>query len=66
MKGIVVGLVGLGVGLYVASALIPGAIVAITCSTSYAGAPTVVITLATTVVGIVAVAALIMFLLNRT
>lgn len=57
-------IVGLAVGLIVASAVIPSAIVDITNSTLWSGAPTVVITLGTTVVGIIAVVALIRYILD--
>lgn len=65
MKGILMAIVGLAVGLYVAAAILPDAIVDITNSTNWTGAPTVVITLGTTVVGIIAVVALILLILNR-
>lgn len=58
-------IVGLVVGLYVASSLFPDAIVGVTNSTLYAGAPTAVVTLATVVLGIVAVVALILIILRR-
>lgn len=58
-------IVGLAVGLYVAAAVLPGAVVSITNATNWEGAPTVVITLGTTVVGIIAVVALIMIVLKR-
>lgn len=64
LKGILMAIVGLSVGLYVAAAILPQAIVNITSSTNWTGAPSVVITLATTVVGIVAVVALIMLVLK--
>lgn len=58
-------IISLVVGLFVAAALFPDAIVAITNATLYTGAPAAVITLATTVVGIIAVVALILILLRR-
>lgn len=63
--GFVGAIVGLAVALYVAASILPSAIVQITNATNWAGAPTAVITLGTTVVGIVAVVALIMMLLRR-
>lgn len=65
MKGILIAIISLVVGLYVASALFPDAIVAITNSTLYTGAPTAVTTLATTVLGIVAVVSLILIIMRR-
>lgn len=58
-------IVGLAVGLYAAAAILPTAIVEITNSTNWAGAPTPIITLGTTVVGIVAVTAFILMLLRQ-
>lgn len=65
MKGILIALISVAVGLYVLGAIFPDAIVSVTNSTAYTGAPAAVITLATTVVGIVAVVAVILILLRR-
>lgn len=64
MKGIITIIVGLSVGLYVAAAVLPDAIIEITNSSTWTGAPTVVTTLATTVVGIVAIVSLILLVLK--
>lgn len=65
LKGKLLAIVGLVVGLYVAAELFPDALVSVTCSTSYAGAPSAVITLSTLVLGIVAVVALILIIIRR-
>lgn len=62
--GIMMAIIGLSVGLYVAAAVLPEAIVNITNTANWSGAPSVVITLGTTVVGIVSVVALIMIVLK--
>lgn len=62
--GFIGGIVAIGVGLYVAAAVIPDAIVDITNTTLWAGAPPAVITLGTTVLGIVAVVALVLLFLK--
>lgn len=59
LGGKMYGIVGLAVGLVVAAAVLPDAIIDITNSSLWTGAPAVVITLGTTVVGIIAVVALI-------
>lgn len=51
-------------GVTVAAYTLPDAIVALTCSTDYAGAPTPVITLMTTVAGIVVAVVFLMMLVN--
>lgn len=56
--------IGLVIGLTVAAELLPDAIVDITCSTSYAGAPAAVITMMTTVLGIVIAAAVVLLILK--
>lgn len=66
MKSIIMALVGLSVGLYVAASILPSAIIEITNSSTWTGAPTVVVTLATTVVGIISIVALIMLILKYT
>lgn len=57
-------IVGLAVGLIVAAAIVPSAIVSITNTTAWAGAPSAVITLVP-VIGIVAVVALVLMMLRR-
>lgn len=58
-------IIGLVIGLTVAAALLPDAIVDISCSTSYAGAPASVITIMTIVIPIAIGAALVMKVLKR-
>lgn len=64
LKQVMMAIVGLSVGLYVAASILPQAIIDITNSTNWTGAPSVVITLATVVVGIVSIVALIMIVLK--
>ena len=49
-------IIGIAIALYVAAYTLPDAFVALTCSTSWAGAPTAVTTLGTTVLAIVVIA----------
>lgn len=65
MKGLLMGIISLAVGLFVAAAVLPTAIVNMTDTSNWTGAPAAVITLGTTVVGIVSVVALILILLRR-
>lgn len=60
----VTALIGLAVGLIVASAIIPTAVVDITNTTLWTGAPTAVLTLVP-VIGIVAVVAILLMLLRN-
>lgn len=57
-------IIGLAIGLTVASALVPDAIVELTNSSLWSGAPTAVVTLGTVVLGIIAVVALIRYILD--
>lgn len=61
----VMAIVGLAIGLIVAAAVLPTAIVTMSNETEWDGAPASVITLATVVVPIVAVAALVMLILRK-
>lgn len=56
--------ISLAIGLYVAAAVLPSAIVDITNSTKWSGAPTAVITLLP-IIGIVGVVALILLILRK-
>lgn len=57
-------IIGISIALIVASAVLPSAIVGITNTTIWAGAPTSVITMVP-VIGIVAVVAILIALLRR-
>lgn len=57
-------IIGLSVGAYVMASVLPGAIVDLTNETLWTGAPAVVITLGTVVLGIIAVVAAILILLR--
>lgn len=57
-------IVGLAVGLIVAAAILPTAVVSITNTTAWEGAPTAVITLVP-VLGIIAVVAIVLMMLRR-
>ena len=65
MGGLLVGIVGLVVGIYVAAALLPDAVVDISNATLWEGAPAAVITLGSTITGIICVVAFIMILLKH-
>ena len=51
-------IIAIALSLYVAAYTLPDAFVALTCQTSWAGAPTAVITLGTTVLAIVVIVAI--------
>lgn len=65
LLGVGLAIIGLVIGITVAANLLPDAIVDITCSTSYAGAPAAVITMMTTVLGIVIAAAVILLVFKH-
>lgn len=64
IRNVMMAILGLSIGLYVAASILPTAIINITTASVWTGAPAVVQTLATVVVGIVAIVALIMLILR--
>lgn len=64
MKGILLSIVGIVVGIVLIGALVPDYLTLMT-NQAYTGAPAAVKTMATTVLGIVAVVALILIFIRR-
>ena len=57
-------IIGLAVGLFVAAAILPGAIVAISNTTAYEGAPATVLIIVP-ILGVVAAVAVLLMILRR-